>query len=421
MTLEINLIRQQFPALRRPAIFLDNPAGTQVARQVPERISQYLVEHNANHGGAFATSRESDALVAEARSAAADFLCAAGTHEIVFGPNMTTLTFNLSRALSRTWQPGDEIVVTRLDHDANITPWVMAAQDHGCTIQWVDFHPEDGTLDMDGLQAALARHPRLLALGYASNALGTINPVAQAVEMAHAAGALVYIDAVQFAPHGPIDVQKLGCDFLVCSSYKFFGPHMGVLYGRYDLLESLTAYKVRPAPSAPPDKFETGTGSFEGMCGVLGALEYLEWVGANFGADHATKYAADYSGRRLRLKQGLAAMRAYEYELSRTLLDVLEETPGVTIYGLTDRRRLEERVPTVAFTLKGMHPRQVAEELDKHNIYVWDGNYYALAVTERLGLEGSGGMVRVGPVHYNTTAEIQQFGEVLRKIAASEG
>jgi cysteine desulfurase family protein (TIGR01976 family) len=421
MTLDIKLIRQQFPALRRPAIFLDNPAGTQVARQVPERISQYLVEHNANHGGAFATSRESDALVAEARTMAADFLCAAGPHEMVFGPNMTTLTFNLSRALSRTWQPGDEIVVTRLDHDANITPWVMAAQDRGCTIQWVDFHPEDGTLDMDGLQAALARRPRLLALGYASNALGTINPVAQAVEMAHAVGALVYIDAVQFAPHGPIDVKKLGCDFLVCSSYKFFGPHMGVLYGRYDLLEALTAYKVRPAPAEPPDKFETGTGSFEGMCGVVGALEYLEWVGANFGADHATKYASDYSGRRLRLKQGLAAVRAYEYELSRTLLDVLEETPGVTIHGLTDRRRLEERVPTVAFTLKGMHPRQVAEALDKENIYVWDGNYYALAVTERLGLEGSGGMVRVGPVHYNTTAEIQQFGEVLRRIAASKG
>jgi selenocysteine lyase/cysteine desulfurase len=248
--------------------------------------------------------------------------------------------------------------------------------------------------------------------------LGTINPVAQAVEMAHAAGALVYIDAVQFAPHGPIDVKKLGCDFLVCSSYKFFGPHMGVLYGRYELLESLTAYKVRPAPAEPPDKFETGTGNFEGMCGVVGALEYLEWVGANFGADFATKYASDYSGRRLRLKQGLAAVRAYEYELSRTLLDVLEETPGVTIYGLTDRRRLEERVPTVAFTLKGMHPRQVAEALDKENIYVWDGNYYALAVTERLGLEGSGGMVRVGPVHYNTTAEIQQFGEALRRIAA---
>jgi cysteine desulfurase family protein (TIGR01976 family) len=418
MTLDIPTIRQQFPALRRSAIFLDNPAGTQAARQVPERINQYLVEHNANHGGAFTTSRESDALVEHARIAAADFLCAAGPQEIVFGPNMTTLTFNLSRSLSRTWEPNDEIVVTRLDHDANITPWVMAAQDRGVNVRWVDFHPEDGTLDMDGLQAALEHRPRLLALGYASNALGTINPVAQAVQMAHAVGALVYIDAVQFAPHGPIDVQKLGCDFLVCSSYKFFGPHMGVLYGRYDLLESLTAYKVRPAPAAPPDKFETGTGNFEGMCGVVGALEYLEWVGANFGADHAAKYGPDYTGRRLRLKQGLAAIRSYEYELSRTLLDVLEETPGVTVYGPTDRRRLEARVPTVSFTLKGMHPRQVAEALDKHNIYVWDGNYYALAVTERLGLEESGGMVRVGPVHYNTIAEIEMFGKKLREIAA---
>jgi cysteine desulfurase family protein (TIGR01976 family) len=416
MTLDIATIRQQFPALRRPAIFLDNPAGTQVAQRVPERISEYLLEHNANHGGAFATSRESDALVDQARSAAADFLCAKGPHEIVFGPNMTSLTFNLSRALVRTFNPGDEIVVTRLDHDANISPWAMAAQDRGCTLRWVDFHPEDGILDMAEMQAALERRPRLVAVGYASNALGTINPVAKIVEMAHAAGALVYIDAVQYAPHGPIDVQRLDCDFLVCSSYKFYGPHMGVLYGRYELLEQLTAYRLRPAPQDPPGKFETGTGSFEGMCGVLGALEYLEWVGEKYGADQAEKYTPHYSDRRLRLKQGLAAIRAYEYNLSQTLLDVLEKTPGVTIYGLTDRRRLEERVPTVAFTLKGWHPRQVAEALDKRNIYVWDGNYYALAVTERLGLEDSGGMVRVGPVHYNTVAEIAQFGEALVRI-----
>jgi len=418
MPLDTSTIRQQFPALRRPAIYLDNPAGTQVAQRVPERISQYLLEHNANHGGAFATSRASDALVDEARIAAADFLCADGPHEIVFGPNMTTLTFNLSRALARTWQAGDEIVVTRLDHDANITPWVMAAQDRGVNVRWVDFHPEDGTLDMQDMQAALDRKPRLVAVGYASNALGTINPAAQLVEMAHTAGALIYIDAVQLAPHSPIDVEKLGCDFLVCSSYKFFGPHMGVLYGRYDLLEELTAYKVRPAPPDAPGKFETGTGNFEGMCGVLGALEYLEWVGATFGADYVEKYGPDYDGRRLRLKQGMAAIRAYEFELSRTLLDVLEETPGVTVYGLTDRRRLEERVPTVSFTLKGWHPRDIAEQLDKENIYVWDGNYYALAVTERLGLEESGGMLRVGPVHYNTLEELRRFGEVLAKIAA---
>jgi cysteine desulfurase family protein (TIGR01976 family) len=421
MPLDLSAIRAQFPALQRNCIFLDNPAGTQVARTVLDRVQDYLVQHNANHEGAFATSRESDALVEQARQAAADFLVAHSPSEIVFGPNMTSLTFNLSRALARTFNPGDEIVVTRLDHDANITPWVMATDDRGCKVTWVDFHPEDGTLDMQEMQRALERKPRLVAVGYASNALGTINPVAQISQMAHAVGSLVYVDAVQYAPHGPIDVQKLGCDFLVCSSYKFFGPHMGVLYGRYDLLDSLTAYRVRPAPQDPPGKFETGTCNFEGICGVLGALEYIEWVGKTYGAEQLERYADEYSGRRLSYKLGMSAIRAYEFELSRALLDILEETPGVTIYGITDTRRLEERVPTCAFTLKGKSPRQVAEQLDEANIYVWDGNYYALAVTERLGLEDSGGMVRVGPVHYNTLEEISRFGEVLGKITGNDG
>jgi len=285
-------------------------------------------------------------------------------------------------------------------------------------VRWVDFHPEDGTLDMDEMQTALEAKPRLVAVGYASNALGTINPVKKITQMAHEAGALVYVDAVQYAPHGPIDVQDLGCDFLVCSAYKYFGPHVGVLYGRYRLLDELTAYRVRPAPQDPPGKFETGTGNFEGYAGVLGALEYLEWVGGTFGEHYAEKYAERFSGRRLRLKQAIAAIRAYEYELSRALLEVLEETPGVTVYGLSDMRRLEERVPTFSFTLGGWPPRQVAEELDKSDIYVWDGNYYALAVTEKLGLEDSGGMVRVGPVHYNTVEEIYKFGAALGRIAA---
>jgi cysteine desulfurase family protein (TIGR01976 family) len=384
-------------------------------------MKDYLVEHNANHEGAFATSRESDALVEDARMALADFLNAPDPHEIVFGPNMTSLTFNLSRSLVRTFNPGDSIVVTRLDHDANVTPWVMAAEDRGCNVTWVDFHPEDGTLNMDEMQVAIERKPRLVAVGYASNALGTINPVRKITQMAHEAGALVYIDAVQYAPHGPIDVQKLGCDFLVCSSYKFFGPHMGVLYGRYDLLDRLSAYKVRPAPQDPPGKFETGTGNFEGMCGVLGALEYIEWVGETFGAEHAERYSADYTGRRLRFKLGMSSIRSYEYEISRTLLDILAETPGVTVYGITDTKRLEQRVPTCAFTLKGKSPRQVAEELDEANIFVWDGNYYALEVTKRLGLEDSGGMVRVGPVHYNTVEEIKRFGEVLGRITSYKG
>lgn len=417
MALDLPLIREQFPALQNGAIFLDNPAGTQVPHAVLDRMTTYLTEYNANHGGAFETSRQSDALVDESRAAAADFLNAGRPEEIVFGPNMTSLTFNISRSIGRRLAPGDEIVVTRLDHDANITPWVMVAEERGCRLRWVDFQPEDGTLNIEDLQSALEGRPKLVAVGYASNALGTINPVSKIVSMAHDAGAWVYVDAVQHAPHGPIDVQQLGCDYLVCSAYKFFGPHVGVLYGKYDLLDGLDAYRVRPAPQEPPGKFETGTGNFEGYAGVLGALEYLEWVGATFGEGYAEKYAERYSGRALRLKQAMAAIRAYEYELSRALLEVLEETPGVKAYGITDSRRLEARVPTMSFTMKNWHPRQVAEKLDEAGIYVWDGNYYALAVTERLGLEESGGMVRVGPVHYNTVEEIERFGEALGEIA----
>jgi cysteine desulfurase family protein (TIGR01976 family) len=420
MPLHLPTIRAQFPALQRPAIFLDNPGGTQVAQPALDRMAAYLVENNANHGGAFETSRLSDAILEEARLALADFYNAARPEEIVFGNNMTSLTFTISRAIARTWQPGDEVVVTRLDHDANITPWVMAAEDRGCAVRWVDFNVEDGTLDLDSFQKALEGRPRLVAFGYASNALGTINPVARLVRMAHEAGAWVYVDAVQYAPHGPIDVQALDCDFLTSSSYKYFGPHAGALYGKYEHLEELTAYKVRPAPDNPPGKFETGTQNHEGIAGMLGAIDYLEWVGQTFGNDSAEKYADRYQGRRLHLKQALAAIRAYEFELSRALLDVLEETPGLSLYGPRDIRRLEERVPTFSFTLQGQHPRRVAEALDKAGIYVWDGNYYALAVTERLGLEGRGGMVRAGAVHYNTVEEIHRFGEALRSIAAED-
>ena len=307
-------------------------------------------------------------------------------------------------------------MITRLDHGANITPWVMAAEERGCTVRWVDFHPEDGTLNMEELALALESKPRLIAFGYASNALGTINPVMKITEMAHNTGALVYIDAVQHAPHGPIDVQELGCDFLVCSAYKLFGPHVGMLYGHYELLDELTAYRVRPAPTDPPGKFMTGTANHEGMAGVLGAIEYFEWIGETFGEDYEAEYSGRFSSRKLRLKQSMAAIRDYEYDLSRVLLDILADTPGVTIYGLRDTDRVAERVPTVSFNLKGWHPRKLAEDLDKQDIYVWDGNYYALAVTERLGVEDSGGMVRVGPVHYNTVEEIKRLGEVLGMV-----
>ncbi|MEJ5314475.1 MAG: cysteine desulfurase-like protein [Anaerolinea sp.] len=415
--LDLTAIRGQFPALEREVIFLDNPGGTQVARSTVDRIAQYLVEFNANHGGEFETSRRSDAVIDQARQSMAEFLNAHRVEEIIFGANMTSLTFQISRSLGKIFSPGDTLVVTRLDHDANISPWVQLAEDRGLTIRWVDFHPEDGTLNLEDFEQALSEHPRLVAFGYASNALGTVNPVAEMVEKAHQAGALTYIDAVQYAPHGPIDVQALDVDFLVCSAYKFFGPHVGVLYGKMALLESLPAYKVRPASENPPGKFETGTGNFEGIAGVAGALEYLEWVGKTFGSEVDESIPSHLSGRRRSFKKAMTAIRSYEYTLSRALLDILEEIPGITIYGITNRRQLEQRVPTVSFTLKGKHPQEIARWLDRQHIQVWNGNFYALAVTQRLGLEDSGGLVRVGPVHYNTLEELERLGSALWEMA----
>ena len=417
MPLDPTLIRDQFPSLHRPAIFFDNPGGTQIARQSAGRIQSYLLDTNANHEGAFETSRKSDAILDEAHLAMADFLNAARPEEIVFGNNMTTLTLHISRSLARNLAPGDEILVTRLDHDANISPWLLVAEDRGCKVTWIDFDVEDCTLKLDDFEQALERKPKIVAFGYASNAVGTINPVRKITEMAHAAGALVYVDAVQYAPHGPIDVQSLGVDFLVCSSYKFFGPHAGILYGRYDLLDGLKAYKVRPAPDTLPGKFETGTQNHEGIAGILGALEYFEWLGKTFGSEQEEGLrAGGYTGRRLEFKKALTALRAHEFELSRALLSTLEAVPGLRLYGLADPRKLDQRVPTFSFTLAGFHPRQVAEALAAAGIYVWDGNYYALAVTERLGLEAGGGMVRVGAVHYNTLDEVARLGEALKQL-----
>lgn len=416
MTLEIRTIRDKFPALNDRTIYFDNPAGTQVAQNTVDRMTAYLIETNANHAGVFASSRASDAAVEDARLAMAEFLNASSPNEIVFGPNMTSLTFHISRSLARLFSPGDTIVVTRLDHDANITPWTMIAEDGGLNIEWVDFNVEDGRLDMASLSAALDKKPKLVAVGYASNALGTINPVKEIIQQAQAVGALTYIDAVQYAPHGPIDVQDLDCDFLVCSAYKFYGPHLGILYGKYELLEMLRAYKVRPSSNSSPEKWQTGTANFEGICGAHGALDHIAWVGETFGHDYKDRYSEKFSGRGLTYKQGMASIRAYEYELSRAMLDTLKGVSGIRIYGLDDVRHIEERVPTFSINLEGMHPRKLAEELDKRNIYVWNGNYYALAVTEWLGVEESGGMVRIGPAHYNTIEEIARFGQALEEI-----
>ena len=420
-TFDVDVLRSQFPALAQtqdgqPVVFLDNPGGTQVPQSVIDAMAHYLAYSNANHGGAFATSERSDAILHEAHAAMADLYNAASPDEIVFGPNMTTLTLSISRALARELGPDDEIVVTRMDHDANITPWVLAAEDRGATVRWADFDVEDYTLDMDGLRGLINERTKIVAVGYASNALGTVNDVRTVVEWAHEAGALVFVDAVQYAPHGPIDVQALDCDLLVSSSYKFFGPHLGALYGKYDLLDRLCAYKVRPAPSDPPGKFETGTQNHEGIAGTLAAVEYLASIGERFGKQYE-RYFPALSGRRLHLKTGMSVLRAYDHVLSAAILDALDTLPGIRVHGITERSRLRERVPTVSFTWEGRHPRDVAKALGDQGIYVWDGNYYALAVTERLGLEDKGGMVRVGAVHYNTVEEIQRLGEALRGIA----
>jgi cysteine desulfurase family protein (TIGR01976 family) len=370
-----------------------------------------LTEANSNAHGAFLYSQRTDETVFAARQALADLLNASRPEEIVFGPNMTSLTFSLSRAIGRVLTPGDEIVVTRLDHDANIAPW-LALQERGAVVRHVDFDPGACTLDMPSLEAAITTRTKLVALGYASNAVGTINDVARAVELAHAAGAWVYVDAVHYAPHGPIDVQALGCDFLVCSAYKFFGPHLGALYGRYDLLEALPAYKVRPAGDAPPDKFETGTQSFEALAGVRAAVDYLASVGRRYGAEYRAAFPG-LEGRRLDLKASMAAIRPYERELCQKLVAGLAGIPGLHIHGITDPSRFHQRVPTVSFTVEGLAPQEIARRLDEASIFVWAGNFYALAVTERLGLEGRGGLLRVGLAHYNTAEEVDRLLNVL--------
>ena len=421
MGLDVSAIRTQFPAIEQgldgqPVVFLDNPGGTQVPQVVVDAVSDYLVNHNANHGGAFATSQRSDAILHEAHAAMADMLNAASPDEIVFGPNMTTLTLSISRALAREIGPGDEIIVTRMDHDADISPWMLIAEDCGATVRWLDWDVEVYTLDMLALHRMINERTRIVAAGYASNATGTVHDVAQIIEWAHEAGAIAFIDAVQYAPHGPIDVQALGCDLLACSAYKFYGPHVGVLYGRYDLLDRLRAYKVRPAPSNPPGKFETGTQNHEGIAGTLAAVNYLAQIGETYGSEFEPQFP-DFSGRRLQLKTGMTVLREYDHVLSDAILTELEDIPGLRVHGITDRGRLDERVPTVSFTWEGRHPHDVAAALGEQGIFVWDGNYYALAVTERLGVEHKGGMVRIGAVHYNTVEEIWRMGEVLRDMA----
>ena len=422
--IDLSRLRKQFPALQetdeqgRPYVFFDGPGGTQVPQSVIDAISDYLRHANANHGGHFITSRRNDEIIEQTRIAVADFLNALSPQEIVFGENMTTLTFRLSRAIGRILQPGDEIVVTRLDHDANIAPW-KALEEKGAIVRCADFDVEDCRLDLDHLASLLTDRTRLVAVGLASNAVGTINPIKHIADLAHDVNALLWVDAVHYAPHGPIDVQALDCDFLVCSAYKFFGPHVGILWGRLELLERLSAYKVRPSDPNPPYKFETGTLNHEGLAGLHAAIDYLSSIGREYGSQLALKGAAEldyYEGRRKELKQAMKVIAAYERPLFAHLVAEIQKISGLSIYGITNPAEFDERTPTLAFTRKGFTPQQIATYLGNQGIFVWDGNYYALSVTERLGVDHSGGMVRVGLAHYNTREEVDRLLTVLGQV-----
>ena len=414
-----SLIRNEFPALAReqdgqPLVFFDAPGGTQVTHRCLERMTAYLTHHNANTHGAFITSRESDAILAEAHEAAADFLNAALPDEIIFGQNMTSLTFALSRSLGRVLSEDDEIILTRLDHDANFSPWRIMAAERCIRVHVVDVCPDDCTLVLEDFVRYLSPRTRLVAVGYVSNAVGTINPLKRIIEMAHAVGAWVFVDAVAAAPHLPIDVRALGADFLVCSAYKFWGPHQGILYGRYELLDCLPAYKVRPADDRPPHKFETGTQSHENAAGLIGIIEYLEWLAGQ--VELSPEPAARLrSPRAAQLRQAMGAIQRYETWLAGYLISQITAIPGVRFFGICQPERIAERVPTIAIRYKDEHPRATAERLARQGICVWDGNYYAINLTERLGVEASGGMVRIGLTHYNTREEIDRLLDALER------
>jgi cysteine desulfurase family protein (TIGR01976 family) len=411
--LDISWVRAQFPSLNthingQPAAFLDGPAGTQVPTQVMHAIQTYLMSANANSGGAFLTSRRTDEMIASSRAAMADFFHC-DKDEVVFGQNMTTITFSLSRAIARELRPGDEILLTTLDHDANFSPW-KALEEKGVVIRQVDIREEDCTLNLDDLKNKLNERTKLVAVGYASNAVGSINPVAEITRLAHAAGAMVFIDAVHYAPHGLIDVKSLDCDFLVCSPYKFFGPHMGTLYGKRQHLLGFHPYKVRPCPDYIPDRWETGTQVHELIAGIGAAVEYIAEVGRRSDPSVIT--------RREALVAAYRSTVPYERRLIARLIDGLQAIPGARVYGITDPNRFEERCSTLSLRIGNHLPKTIAAYLGERGILTWDGNYYAVNLTERLGVESQGGLLRIGLVHYNTLEEVERLLAALREFAA---
>ena len=413
-TLDLTWVRSQFPALLQtvnghPAVFLDGPGGTQMPQRVIDAITNYLAHDNANSGGAYATSRRTDAMIAGARTAMADFFNC-DPDEVIFGQNMTALTFALSRALGRQFGPGNEILVTHLDHDANISPW-RALEERGATVRFVDINEADCTLDMSDLARKISGHTRLVAVGYASNAVGTINNVREVVRLSRQAGALTYIDAVHYAPHGPIDVRALDCDFLVCSTYKFFGPHMGVLYGKREHLRRLHPYKVRALTNNSPFRWEWGTLNHECIAGITASVEYLADLGRRMDPSVQTRRAA--------LLAAYGAIQHHERSLAEHLIRGLLAIPRLKLYGISDPKRFNQRCPTIAVRIEGRPPLGLATKLGEHGFFTWDGNYYALNLTERLDVEKTGGFLRIGLVHYNTADEVDRFLAALREIVGA--
>lgn len=407
-------VRQQFPALQRvqngtPVAFFDGPAGSQVPQAVADAVTDYLLHTNANRGAAHATSQQSDAVLDEAHVVLGDFLGTNDPATICFGANMTTITLSLSRALAKQWTAKDEIIVSRLDHDANFTPWVLAAEDAGATVHSIELRPDDWTLDLEDFRSKLNERTALVAVGYASNATGTINPLREIIDLARSVGAKTFVDAVHFAPHGRINVEELGCDFLACSAYKFFGPHVGILYGRRTLLDDIRPYKLRPSTDELPGKWMTGTQNHEGIAGAAAAVNYLASLGSFYENTDGT------SSRSERLDRSFLQIQEYEQSLSLQFLEEAASISGMTIHGITDRTRLAERVPTFSMTFDRFSPAEVAERLAEKGICSWAGNHYALPFTEAAGLE-PGGTLRIGALHYNTPSEVQRAVECLRRI-----
>jgi cysteine desulfurase family protein (TIGR01976 family) len=413
-TFDVGWVRKQFPSLQlkvngQPAAFLDGPAGTQVPRKVMDAVQKYFLEANANTYGAFLTSRRTNEMIADARAAMADLLNCA-PEEVVFGQNMTTITLGLARAIGRELKSGDEILVTVLDHDANYSPW-KALEEKGVVIRSVDIRASDCTLDLGDLKSKLNSKTKLVAVGYASNIVGTVNPIAEITKLAQAAGALIYVDAVHYAPHGPIDVRALDCDFLVSSPYKFFGPHMGALYGKKKHLERFKPYKVRPATDSIPECWETGTQVHELIAGIYAAVDYLAELGRR--CDPSAK------DRREALLAAYRSTVAYERALVTKLIAGLLTIPGLLFFGISDPQRFGERCSTVSFRLPKGTPTDAATFLGERGIFTWDGNFYALNLTERLGVEKSGGVLRVGLVHYNTAEEVDRLLIALKEFCPS--